>query len=73
MDVSEVMKILGDPYVRTRGLAGRGYDEKALYRLESGWRVTVYASHGRALDFLASPDPEKEKESVLPERGSVVP
>jgi hypothetical protein len=73
MAIAEVSRILGDPAMRTAGLAGRGYDEKTLYRLESGWQVVVYGSRGRALDFLASRSTEKAKESILQGGGSVVP
>ena len=73
MTVAEVSKILGDPAIHTAGLAGRGYDEKALYQLEAGWRVTVYASNGRVRDFTAVRDAKKSAQKNLSPSGSVIP
>jgi hypothetical protein len=73
MAIQEVSKILGDPIMRTAGLAGRGYDEKALYQHAEGWRITVYASHGRVRDFTAFRDAEKSTQKFLPVSGSVIP
>ena len=73
MEIGEVSKILGDPVIRTAGLAGRGYDEKVLYDLPTGGRVVVYAADGRARDFWASPSAKKSPQKILPAMGSVIP
>jgi hypothetical protein len=73
MDLAQVVHILGDPVLRTSGLAGRGYDEKAMFRLDSGWQVVVYAARGRARDFSATPIVKKSSSSLLPASGSVIP
>jgi hypothetical protein len=73
MEIAEVSKILGDPLIRTAGLAGRGYDEKAIYQLPTGWRVTVFASHGRAREFVGTWQGEKSVETLLPRIASVIP
>ena len=73
MEIAEVSKILGDPSIRTAGLAGRGYDEKAIYQLPTGWRITVFASHGRAREFVGTREGEKSVETLLPRIASVIP
>lgn len=73
MPVAEVLKILGNPAIRTAGLDGRGYDEKLLYRFPDGWRVMVFALRGRATAFLTSPAPKKPASMVLRAADSVVP
>ncbi len=73
METTEVSKILGDPSIRTSGLAGRGYDEKLLYQLSSGWKIVVFAARGRALEFLSSPAAQKRAQNVLRADSSVIP
>lgn len=73
MPISELSKILGDPDVRTAGLAGRGYDQKLLFRLSASWRVTVFALRGRATAFRPSLAPQKTSRNVLQTADSVIP
>jgi hypothetical protein len=72
MNVEEVSKILGDPSIRTRGLAGRGYDEKVLYQLPTGWRIMVFAARGRAQHFQPSWMGADSPETFLSSEASVI-
>ena len=71
--VPEVSKILGDPAIQTSGLAGRGYDQKLLYNLDTGWKVTVFAARGRVTAFRATRTPKKSNDKVLLANDSVIP
>lgn len=73
MTLSEVSKILGDPSIRAAGLQGRGYDQKLLFALSEGWRVTVFALRGRVTAFLPSAAPQKSARNVLQASDSVIP
>ncbi|MCB1018407.1 MAG: hypothetical protein KDC27_00695 [Acidobacteria bacterium] len=76
MTIAQIAQILGDPAYRTAGLAGRGYDEKALFVTKTGSRVVVFAANGIARDFLTMQAGEKSAtnaQTILPSALAVVP
>jgi len=56
-NVEAIIARLGNPLMTLKGITGKDYTEKYLFRTEDGLRITVLAVNGKVTAVLAGAKP----------------